>query len=1301
MKKFVYILVLLWLPGHWLQAQVVQVRSTTSNGASWLSGGVYTQFGVAGQYSVSNTLQGGNFTGNAGFLYYQNPQQAQNQAPVALGDSANFYLDMAGTLELKGYDQENDTIEYIVTLPPAQLNSSAGGAYNQLLSFSPKAGLLPGTVYQDSLKFKVKEVATGVFSNEATVLFQFMLDDTPHYILALDRVTNQFTVQFIDTVKNASYILDINYYDLSDIANPVFVPIIQSEIQLADFTGTNDTLAYTFSVDETVHSYLFSANQVFTTVLVTSNTGFSDFAAYMLDNSGAGRVSGSADGQFWVMGSEQTVPEGETVNLNMMAVEFTDADLTNATIEILSQPNHGQVGHVVQIEMQPNLITWEIPYTSTGETGGLDSLLFRVFHPGRNEFDSTYTVVEIINVNDPPEIDEVFDKQVLEDEVLTFTIPFNDPDNEVGISVASSDDSKVQVFTTNNELTISPALNFTGEATITITVKELNTDELFAAVESFSVEVLPVNDAPTMNAIANQVINEDTNLQLVLSALDVDNELQQFDFLATIDNPGIAQASITGNVLNIVPAKDANGTITVSVTADDKSGAPNATSEPLEFTVDITPVNDAPEVINALATQVLVQDFPGYDIDLSTVFADAETAVTDLQYSVANNSNIQVAIAGTTATITVVGGFSGSEDVTFSASDGAITTDMLVSFVVTPMSSDIVVNNAPGTINVNEDFGNYVLDVSNVFKDNSNANADFNFDIAGSTVLDYVIDNTANTITFTSQPNIAGTETLLLIGTTNGSAAYTNLTIEVAAVNDAPQIAAIANQQIAEDGKLENLFLAITDVDNTLDELSVTAASTNQSILLSSNVQVTQLNGYYYVTALPEPNMFGNVDIILEVSDGNLASNTTFTLNITSVNDMPETTGAGISTALEDEVFNFNLATLVTDADGDALAFSMVGAPDWLTLTNGELSGTPKNEDVGNYTLQIIADDGVNQLNKSFSFSVINVNDTPIVAVPQADKTLLQENTFEYLFPTSAFTDVDAGDELTYKVEKCPGWAILSGTSLSGIPQYEDIGKDTIILKATDKAGLFATDTVIVTVEFTTYDVVVEVPGATICEGETATLTATGAVDYNWYDVSANLLQAGGNTFDYAGLTSADILVEGVDAQGRATPDKTTVSVVVNPLPDVILSQTDGSITVPATNGASYQWYNNNGFIQDATQNAYTPTESGNYYVEVTSGEGCVAISETIEMLILGIDDWEAELQVYPVPTHDVLHIKGVQQVAGLSVKVVDVKGKQLEIPVTKKADELILHTGLLKNGVYVLQMTSLVSTKMVRFIKR
>jgi hypothetical protein len=76
-------------------------------------------------------------------------------------------------------------------------------------------------------------------------------------------------------------------------------------------------------------------------------------------------------------------------------------------------------------------------------------------------------------------------------------------------------------------------------------------------------------------------------------------------------------------------------------------------------------------------------------------------------------------------------------------------------------------------------------------------------------------------------------------------------------------------------------------------------------------------------------------------------------------NQAPTISGSPPPAVLEGEVYEF--APTASDPDGDSLTFSITRKPRWATFNRmtGQLSGTPQNEDVGNFTnIQISVSDG-------------------------------------------------------------------------------------------------------------------------------------------------------------------------------------------------------------------------------------------------------------------------------------------------------------------------------------------------------
>jgi len=91
-----------------------------------------------------------------------------------------------------------------------------------------------------------------------------------------------------------------------------------------------------------------------------------------------------------------------------------------------------------------------------------------------------------------------------------------------------------------------------------------------------------------------------------------------------------------------------------------------------------------------------------------------------------------------------------------------------------------------------------------------------------------------------------------------------------------------------------------------------------------------------------------------------------------------------------------------------------------------------------------------------------------------------------------------------------------------------------------------------------------------------------------------------------------------------------------------IISQ-NGSI-LQSTPGTSYQWFLNGNPIAGATFQNYTPTQSGNYNVEVTYYNNCAYPSNTIVITITSIDNNPTinYMNVYPNPANNIISINYV-----------------------------------------------------------
>src|SRR5690606_23081648 len=101
-----------------------------------------------------------------------------------------------------------------------------------------------------------------------------------------------------------------------------------------------------------------------------------------------------------------------------------------------------------------------------------------------------------------------------------------------------------------------------------------------------TVTVTPVNDAPVAQP-KTLTTAEDTAGQVTLTATDIDSPVPTVFQIVTAPNAAHGTASITGNKLTFTPAKDWNGSTSLTYRAQDSDGAWSA---PATVNITVTPV---------------------------------------------------------------------------------------------------------------------------------------------------------------------------------------------------------------------------------------------------------------------------------------------------------------------------------------------------------------------------------------------------------------------------------------------------------------------------------------------------------------------------------------------------------------------------------------------------------------------------------------------------------------------------------------------------------------------------------------
>jgi len=406
-----------------------------------------------------------------------------------------------------------------------------------------------------------------------------------------------------------------------------------------------------------------------------------------------------------------------------------------------------------------------------------------------------------------------------------------------------------------------------------------------------------------------------------------------------------------------------------------------------------------------------------------------------------------------------------------------------------------------------------------------------------SAAADFGASISGSTLTFTPTANYHGSGTVTVQVSDGTDTASTSFTLTINAVNDAPVMAAISSQTVAEDGTL-SLSLSATDVDGDTLTYSLVSAPANPGVSVTGTT----------LTATPAANYNGSGTVTVQVSDGSTTDSTSFTLTVTAVNDAPVFNLATTTYSVTDgDTQTITLSG--TDVDGDTLNFSLDSFDSSAisaSLSGAVLTINADQSATGATTVDVSVSDGSLSDSATLSINILAANNQAPVWDALTTVTMLA-GTSDSL--TLSATDPD-GDALIYSVTSAPAGitATVTGSTLDITAAGSAAGNFSIALRVTD-GGMSADTTLSVTIlpAFTlTASGSSYADGSTISAG-TASLSFTllggdnslsTTLFYNSADVSTTLLSKSGSTYTLAmptaGAFAGDYTLSVTDSLGNS-----------------------------------------------------------------------------------------------------------------------------------------------------------------------
>jgi Ca2+-binding RTX toxin-like protein len=521
-----------------------------------------------------------------------------------------------------------------------------------------------------------------------------------------------------------------------------------------------------------------------------------------------------------------------------------------------------------------------------------------------------------------------------------------------------------------------------------------------------------------------------------------------------------------------------------------------------------------------------------------------------------------------------------------------------------------------------------------------------------------------------------------------GLAASDTFGITIANTNDVPTLAnALADQYATEDAAFSFALPADTFSDEDVGDSLVYTGSLADASPLPGWLSFNAVTGEFHGT--PANGDVGTISVKVTATDtAGASASDSFDISVANTNDAPTLAQAiADQNATEDAAFSFAVpvGTFSDEDAGDSLTYAASlpdgsALPAWLSFdaNTSRFSGTPLQADVGAIDVRVTATDaGGLSASDTFTLSVSNVNDAPVIANPIADQAATEDARFSFSIPANTATDED-GDALAWFTARADGSALPAWLSFdpaartfSGTPANADVGSVQVTVTATDAGGLSAADTFDLTVaNVNDAPVLVEpIPDQAATEDQAFAFTVGSGA---FTDVDAGDALAYGATLEdgsalpgwlsfdgasrsfsgtpaQAHVGSLDVRVTATDTSGVSASDTFTLSVAnVNDAPELLNPIADQtaeedapfSFTVPANTvadpdpGDALTWFASRAdgtalpawLSFDAVARALsgTPTNDdvGSVEVKVTATDAAgLSASDTFAVTVANVND--------------------------------------------------------------------------------
>ncbi|USD56262.1 Ig-like domain-containing protein [Vibrio sp. SCSIO 43155] len=1023
-----------------------------------------------GDATISYTISDGQLTDDATVAVTVNPV---NDAPVAVDDTVATDEDTAVTIDVLANDSDPENDQLTIT------NASVPAEQGTVTIVDGKLVFTPAENFNGDATISYT-ISDGQLTDDATVAVTVNpVNDAP---VAVDDTvtTDEDTAVTIDVLANDS---DPENDQLT-ITN-ASVPAEQGTVAIVDGKLVF-TPAENFNGDATI-SYTISDGQLTDDATVAVTVNPVNDAPVAVDDT-------------------VTTDEDTAVTIDVLA---NDSDPENDQLTITNASVPAEQGTVA-------IVDGKLVFTPAENFNG-DATISYTISDGQLSDDATVAVT-VNPVNDAPTIDVTAVDSVTEDAVSTDTVvatlvvaDTDTPADELTVQLENNTDGYFVLDGDQVKLTDKgvEAVNNDQLDLTTLSVSASVSDGVNPkATDTDSLDVVRVNDAPTIDVTAVDSVTEDTvSTDTVVAAVTVaDTDTPADQLTVQLENNADGYFVLDGDQVKLTDKgveavnNDQLDLNSLTVTASVSDGVnPKATDTD---SLDVVRVNDAP-TIDVTAIDSVTEDAVSTNTVVATlVVADTDTPADQLTVQLENNADGYFVLDGDQVKLTDKGVEAVNNDqldlnslsVTASVSDGvnpkATDTDSL----------DVVrVNDAPtidvtAVDSVTEDAVSTDTVVATLVVADTDTPADeLTVQLENNTDGYFVLDGDQVKLTDKGVEAVNNdqldlnslTVTASVSDGVNPKATDTD-SLDVVRVNDAPTIDVTAVDSVTEDAVSTDTVVAtlvVADTDTPADELTVQLENNTDGyfVLDGDQVKLTDKG----VEAVNNDQLdLDSLTVTASVSDGvNPKVTDTDSLDVVRVNDAPTIDVTAVDSVTEDAVSTDTVvATLVvadTDTPADELTVQLENNADgYFVLDGDQVKLTDKGVeavnndqlDLNSLTVTASVSDGVNpKATDTDSLDVVRVNDAPTIDVTAVDSVTEDAVSTDTVVATLVVADTDTpADQLTVQLENnADGYFVLDGDQVKltdkGVEAVNndqlDLNSLTVTASVSDGVNPKATDT--------------------------------------------------------------------------------------------------------------------------------------------------------------------------------------------------------------------------------------------------